>query len=62
VLFGALANEGVAALSDITPREVVVLGLLAAAVLVFGIFPAPLTEMMHATVNDLLQHVARSKL
>jgi NADH-quinone oxidoreductase subunit M len=62
VVFGAVANEGVASLTDISAREILVLGLLAAAVLAFGIFPAPLTEIMHATVNDLLQHVARSKL
>jgi NADH-quinone oxidoreductase subunit M len=62
VIFGAVANEGVAELSDITPREVLVLGLLAAAVLVFGIFPAPLTDVMQTTVNGLLQHVAQSKL
>lgn len=62
VIFGAVANEGVAELSDITPREVLVLGLLAAVVLVFGIFPAPLTDVMQTTVNGLLQHVAQGKL
>jgi NADH-quinone oxidoreductase subunit M len=62
VIFGAVANEGVAKLSDVTPREVLVLGLLAAAVLAFGVFPAPLTELMHASVNQLLNQVAQSKL
>jgi NADH-quinone oxidoreductase subunit M len=62
VIFGAVANEHVAALEDVNARELVVLGLLAVAVLWFGIYPAPLTEVMHASVNDLLKHVAAGKL
>ena len=27
-----------------------------------GLYPAPLTEVMHASVNNLLDHVAHSKL
>jgi NADH-quinone oxidoreductase subunit M len=39
-----------------------VLGLLAAPVLVMGIWPNPFAEVLHTSVNDLLAHVARSKL
>jgi len=62
VIFGAIANEHVAALSDLNPREFVVLGLLAAAVLFMGLYPLPFTEVMHASVADLLRHMAASKI
>jgi NADH-quinone oxidoreductase subunit M len=62
VIFGAIANDHVAQLEDINGRETLVLGLLAAAVLAFGLYPAPLTEVMHVSVSDLLKHVAAGKL
>jgi len=62
VIFGPVANNNVAALKDLNPREFLVLGLLAAAVLGMGVMPQPLTEVMHGAVNELLRHVAQSKL
>ena len=62
VIFGAVANEQVAALKDIGAREFLVLSLLALAVLGMGLYPLPFTEVMHASVNDLLKHLAASKL
>ncbi len=62
VVFGAVANEHVAALKDLEPRELLVLGLLAAAVLAMGVYPLPLVEVMHASVDELLRHVAQPKL
>ncbi len=62
VIFGAVANDHVAKLTDLDRREIVVLGLLAVAVLAMGIYPLPFTEVMHASVNELLRHVAQSKL
>ena len=38
------------------------LSILALAVLVLGLWPAPVMEVMHASVDNLLQHVAQSKL
>jgi NADH-quinone oxidoreductase subunit M len=61
VIFGAIANDHVAALEDLNSRELLVLGLLAAAVLFMGIWPLPFTEVMHASVNDLLRHMALPK-
>ena len=61
VIFGAVANPNVAALKDLDPREFAVLGLLAAAVLFMGVYPLPFTEVMHASVNELLKHVAQPK-
>ena len=62
VVFGAAANEHVAALKDLEPRELLVLGLLAAAVLAMGVYPLPITEVMHASVDELLRHLAQPKL
>jgi NADH-quinone oxidoreductase subunit M len=62
VIFGAVANPHVAALQDLNRREFLVLGLLAVAVLSMGVYPLPFTEVMHASVSELLRHVAVSKL
>jgi len=62
VIFGEVANRHVAELTDAHARELLVLGLLAIAVLWLGLYPAPFTEIMHASVNELLKHVAVSKL
>jgi NADH-quinone oxidoreductase subunit M len=62
VIFGAVANPKVAGLSDINLREFLVLGLLAVAVLVMGLWPNPFAEVLHTSVNELLTHVMQSKL
>ena len=62
VIFGDIANEHVRELTDITPREFFILALLALCVLGMGVYPQPFTEVMHASVNDLLRHVATTKL
>ena len=62
VIFGAVANDHVKHLHDIGAREKLILLLLAICVLVMGLYPLPLSEIMHASVNDLLVHLARSKL
>ncbi len=62
VVFGEVANDGVAALTDINRREFLVLGVLALAVLALGVWPAPLVEVMEPTLADLSEHMVRSKL
>jgi len=62
VIFGKVANDAVEALTDITAREKLVLGTLALAVLVMGVWPFPFLDVMHVTVEQLLQQVAVSKL
>ncbi|MFN7481461.1 MAG: NADH-quinone oxidoreductase subunit M [Betaproteobacteria bacterium] len=62
VYFGAVANDDVRGLSDINGREFLVLALLAVAVLWMGIHPKPVTDLMNASVAELLRHVAVSKL
>ena len=62
VIFGPVVHERVAALTDINVREGVFLAMLALCVLAMGLYPLPLTELMHASVAELLEHVATGKL
>jgi NADH-quinone oxidoreductase subunit M len=62
VIFGDIANDNVRALKDINNREFFILGTLAVAVLALGIYPAPLLEVMHVTVDHLVQQITLSKL
>jgi NADH-quinone oxidoreductase subunit M len=62
VVFGDVGNEQVAKLQDINGREALILGSLAAVVLLFGIWPAPLVEVMQTTLENLVAHVTVSKL
>jgi NADH-quinone oxidoreductase subunit M len=62
VIYGEVANKNVEELKDLHVREFVVLGVLALAVLLVGLWPAPLVDMMSATVSELLTQVGQSKL
>jgi NADH-quinone oxidoreductase subunit M len=62
VVFGEVGNANVATLEDINKREFLVLGSLAAAVLILGLWPAPLIDVMNVSIENLLKHVAVSKL
>jgi len=62
VIFGPVANSEVAALTDLSRREWIVLGAMAFFVLLLGIWPQPLLTVMHASVETLLAHVATGKL
>jgi len=61
-IFGAVANEGVAALNDVNFRETVVLAVIAVFVLGLGLWPAPLVDLMSPTVDNLVAHITQSKL
>ena len=62
VFFGDIANDEVAKLQDINGREFLLLGSLAAIVLLIGVWPDPLLNVMHASVEQLLTQVSQSKL
>ena len=62
VYLGPVTNDDVKGLADINAREFLMLSLLAVAVLYMGIYPKPFTDVMDASVMDLLKHVAVSKL
>jgi NADH-quinone oxidoreductase subunit M len=62
VIFGDVANERVAHLKDIGLREAVVLGAFAAGVLLVGVWPAPLTHLMDASVRHVVDQLLTSKI
>ena len=62
VYLGAVANDHVKHLKDISGREFLFLALLAAATLYMGVYPKPFTDVMDVSVAELLKHVAQSKL
>ncbi|MES1998730.1 MAG: NADH-quinone oxidoreductase subunit M [Pseudomonadota bacterium] len=62
VVFGNITNPHVEDMKDVSPREFSFLAVLAVLVLAMGIYPKPVTEIMHVSVNNLLAHVALSKL
>src|SRR6056300_508500 len=55
VVYGEVANDNVAALQDLNRREFIVLGILAIAVLLVGLWPAPLVEMMEVSIEHLVE-------
>lgn len=62
VIFGDIANDNVRALKDVNNREFFFLGVLAVAVLALGLWPDPLVDVMHVTIDNLLQHVIAGKI
>jgi len=62
VIFGAVANDHVRELKDLNHREFLVLSLLAVAVLIVGIWPAPLLDVIRATTQHLSEQLLMSKI
>jgi len=61
VIFGEVANAGVASLKDLNGRELLVLGTLAVAVIALGVYPKALTDVMEPTLQHLVQLMSVSK-
>jgi NADH-quinone oxidoreductase subunit M len=62
VIFGEIGNDKVAALKDLNGREFLVLGALAIAVLLVGVWPAPLLDVMRASTQHLAEQLLTSKI
>ncbi|HLX22315.1 MAG TPA: NADH-quinone oxidoreductase subunit M, partial [Usitatibacter sp.] len=62
VVYGDIANDHVRELKDVGKREMAFLVLLAIAVLAMGIDPKPLSDAMNPSIQELLRHVATSKV
>jgi len=62
VIFGEVANEAVAALRDANKREILFLAALVLPVLLLGLWPAPLLDVIEPTLAHLLEHISQSKL
>ena len=62
VAFGDIANDHVRNLNDLSSREFLMLSIMAIAVIYMGVHPKPFTDVMHTSVQALLQHISQSKL
>jgi NADH-quinone oxidoreductase subunit M len=62
VIFGPVGNDHVATMQDLNGREFLVLGVLAVAVLLLGLWPAPLVGMMESSLRHLLEQIVISKI
>lgn len=62
VIFGDITNSHVAEMNDVNARELLILIILAVTVLGMGLYPEMFVRVMHVSVNDLIEHVAQSKL
>src|SRR5215469_10992701 len=62
VVFGPVTSPRVAALKDLNGREFSVLGALAVAVLIVGVWPAPLLKVMQPTIHHLVTQAVATKL
>ncbi len=62
VMFGAEANPEVEKLEDLDSREALILSVLAVAIIALGVWPEPLMEVMHTSIDQLVQHIAVGKL
>ncbi|WP_020559360.1 complex I subunit 4 family protein [Thiofilum flexile] len=57
VIWGEVTHAEVDKLDDLSRREMLMLGGLAVAVLVLGLWPAPLMDIMNASLDHLIQHI-----
>lgn len=62
VFFGPVTNENVEKLQDLNKREFAIMATLAVAIIALGVFPSPLIEVMHTSVEQLLVQATTSKL
>ena len=62
VVYGEVANDNVAKLEDLNSREFIVLAILAISVLLLGLWPAPLVDMMNTSIEQLIQQISQSKV
>jgi len=56
VIFGALEKASLKAITDMTPREVIVLAPLVILTILFGFYPAPILDVTSTSVKALVQN------
>jgi len=62
IIYGKVISEDISSLQDINGREILMFSILATMVLIVGIWPNPILDVMHITIDHLLQHIDVSKL
>ena len=54
VIYGVLEKDSLKAIKDMSPREIAVLAPLVVLTILFGFYPAPLLDVMAASVDNLI--------
>ena len=62
VMFGEVTNKNVAKLIDINSREFIMLSSIAGIILLIGVWPSPIIDVLHVSAEHLLAQVSQSKL
>ena len=62
VVFGEVRHAEVQTMPDLNAREIIIMSSLALFVIGLGVWPDPLAHVMHATIDNLVQHISQSKL
>lgn len=62
VIFGPAEQPGVMSLQDLGASEKAMFSLLAIAVLILGLWPLPLLDIIHASADQLVSHILQSKI
>jgi NADH-quinone oxidoreductase subunit M len=62
VIFGDVSNHHVAEMKDLSRREFMIMLILAVGIIGLGLYPAPVMDVMHASIEHLVQQAMTSKL
>ena len=57
VIFGTLTKDALRAMTDLSPREVLVFAPLALVVLWLGVYPSPVLDAVHVSVENIVQRL-----
>ena len=56
VIFGVTKNDQIKNLKDVNKSEMIMLGILALLVILFGFYPVPLMETLNISVDNLINN------
>ena len=56
VIFGVTKNDQIKNLKDVNKSEMLMLGILALLVILFGFYPVPLMETLNVSVDNLINN------
>lgn len=62
VIFGSVSKDSVAQLNDLNRREFFLLAILGLAILLMGIYPAPIVTVINQSAINLLDHITHTKI
>ena len=56
VIFGVTKNDQIKNLKDVNKPEMIMLGILALLIILFGFYPVPLMETLNVSVDNLINN------